>query len=209
MEEGARSACEARAAECPMLGNGGRWGSRGAALPGDSSANSRVATGRSKLSAGISEGVRSGARGGGGGGRLSLRGTGEGVGRDACAGLGAGGLDVGREAAGIKVPTGRQRGMPSRQTNAPSPSLPERRAMISCSMVISTVSRPPKSTYHSGLSEPGGVDDGFECPGAEACGALLGVRGRGGGSAPDKLGSGARVRRPLLSAATADSESSK
>ncbi len=55
-------------------------------------------------------------------------------------------------AAGINVPTGRQFGMPSRQTSAPSPSLPERRARISCSMVISTNSLPPRSTYQSGFS---------------------------------------------------------
>jgi hypothetical protein len=47
--------------------------------------------------------------------------------------------------------------MPARQTNAPSPSLPERRAMISCSIVISTVSAPPRSTYHKGLSAEGGA----------------------------------------------------
>jgi hypothetical protein len=62
---------------------------------------------------------------------------------------------------GINVPTGRQRGIPSRHTSAPSPSLPERRAMISCSMVISTVSMPPRSTYQSGLS-PGGSELYFD-----------------------------------------------
>jgi hypothetical protein len=54
--------------------------------------------------------------------------------------------------AGINVPTGRQLGMPSRQTRAPSPSLPPRRARMSCSIVICTNSVPPRSTYQSGFS---------------------------------------------------------
>ena len=119
-----------------------------------------------------------GAGGGGGGG------NGEGFG----VGAGGGGGGVGRDAAlvaGINVPTGRQRGIPSRQTSAPSPSLPERRAMISCSIVISTVSMPPRSTYQSGLS-PGGSELGRDGAGdSERIGA------RGGGcdfrSVPDRL----------------------
>jgi hypothetical protein len=122
-------------------------------------------------------------------------------------GDGGGGGGVGRAAAlvaGISVPTGRQRGMPSRQTSAPSPSLPERRAMISCSMVISTVSMPPRSTYQSGLS-PGGSELGRDGEGdIERIGA------RGGGcdfrSVPDRLTCGARGGL-LPSAAIADSES--
>src|SRR5260221_13645911 len=62
----------------------------------------------------------------------------------------------------MSEPMDRQRGMPARHTSAPSPSFPERRAMINCSIVISTVSVPPRSTYQRGLSVAAGCagDDG-------------------------------------------------
>ena len=84
-------------------------------------------------------------------------------------------------AAGISEPIGRQRGMPARHTSAPSPSFPERRAMISCSMVISTVSVPPRSTYQSGLS--------FDAEGAR----WTGDDGRAGGDDGDDARAGGAV----------------
>jgi hypothetical protein len=138
--------------------------------------------------------LKIGAGGGGGSG-------GAGDDCDGDGGAGGGGGGVGRDAtlvAGINVPTGRQRGIPSRQTRAPSPSLPERRAMISCSIVISTVSMPPRSTYQSGLSPPGGSD------------AIERIGARGGGcdfrSVPERLSCGTRGAL-LPSAAIAASES--
>ena len=120
-------------------------------------------------------------------------------------------------AAGINVPTGRQLGMPSRQTSAPSPSLPERRARMSCSIVISTNSVPPRSTYQRGLSV--GAMDGCRCRAGAGAGTDAAAGGtvcrvpRGTGrdtrsSSSTRLGCAERLRpRPLI-AATAASEPS-
>jgi hypothetical protein len=112
-------------------------------------------------------------------------------------------------AAGINVPTGRQLGMPSRQTSAPSPSLPERRARISCSIVIWTNSVPPRSTYQRGLSL-GAIDGCRWRAGAGAEGSERSVSERSTGpdtrSSSTRLGCGERLRpRPPI-AATAESE---
>lgn len=107
--------------------------------------------------------------------------------------------------AEINVPTGRQVGIPSRQTSAPSPSLPPRRARMSCSIVISTKSGPPRSTYQSGLSvgasdawrgRPCAGDDGLECD------APLGAAGREERSSSARLGRGERP--PSTTAAVAE-----
>ena len=154
-------------------------------------------------------GFGSGVRVGAGGERL-----GRGV-RIAAAGagrLGAGGvLGVGKGlgwelalAAGISEPTGRQLGIPSRQTSAPSPSLPVRRARMSCSIVIWTNSLPPRSTYHRGLSL--GAMDGCR---AVAGGSERGALGRWTGldtrSSSIRLGCCVRLRpRPLIAATAAN-----
>jgi hypothetical protein len=74
-------------------------------------------------------------------------------------------------------PTDLHSGIPARQINAPSPSFPERRAMISCSIVICTVSVPPRSTYHSGLSP---LAAAVPCTGED--GRRAGDDARGGGT---------------------------
>jgi hypothetical protein len=99
----------------------------------------------------------------------------------------------------MSEPTERQRGMPARHTSAPSPSFPERRAMINCSMVISTVSVPPRSTYQSGLSAAGVT---ALCTGDD--GRRTGDDGRAGGTD----GAGGKLDGELATRVAAASSSS-